>query len=347
MIRVLVVDDSAVFRKLLAHVMNADPDLTVVGEAQDGLEAVELVQRLDPDVVTMDMHMPRMTGAEATSRIMQQCPRPIVIVSASVDPADVAQSFRALEAGAVSILAKPPGPGSPGFRPAVDQIVKTVKLLSQVKVVKQRTPRLRGEPPQLPIGPEGTLRPRLVAIGASTGGPSAIEHVLKDLPADFAAPIVVVQHIAEGFDQGFVDWLNRTTSLDVHLASADLALRRGRVVVAPCNKHLLVRGTLCALEDGPPIDGHQPSISQMFRSVARSFGPRALGVLLTGMGADGAAGLSDLKRAGGTTLVQDEATSVVYGMAQQAVKLGAADQILPLTEIGPAIAGCMKVTSAR
>lgn len=336
-IRVLVVDDSAVFRRLLTHIFQKDPALTVVGEASDGAEAVELVRELDPDVVTIDMHMPRMNGAEATARIMQIMPRPIIIISASVDPKDVAQSFRAVELGAVSILAKPPGPASPGFQAAADHIVKTVKVLSQVKVVRQRARAGPQRPPRSSPAIKTQGRPELVAIGASTGGPSALAQVLGGLPAGLEAPIVVVQHIATGFDHGLVDWLNRTTPLDVRLAATDSPLRPGEVLVAPCEKHLSVGRRRSFLEDGAVVDGHRPSITQMFRSVARSFGGRAMGILLTGMGADGASGLLELKRAGSMTLAQDESSSVVYGMAQQAEMLGAVDHVLPLDQIADTI----------
>lgn len=348
--RVLVVDDSAVFRKLLSHVINRDSELTVVGEAADGVEAVDLVQQLHPDVITMDMHMPRMTGAEATARIMQLEPIPIVIVSASVDPTDVAQSFRALDLGAVSIVGKPlAGPGSPEFASAVDQIVKTVKLLSRVKVVRHRPRRPDPQPPRPAVrrspASRPASRPAIVAIGASTGGPSALEKVLSGLPGDFAAPVVVVQHIAEGFDRGLVDWLNRSTSLDVRLGVSDLPLRAGQVVIAPCRTHLTIVGRSVVLERGALLDGHRPSITRLFSSVAESFGSRAVGVILTGMGADGARGLLDLKRAGGLTFAQDEATSIVYGMAREAVNLGAADQILPLGEISHALVEALRVPS--
>lgn len=336
-IRVLVVDDSAVFRRLLTHIFNSDPALSVIGEASDGAEAIELVQELNPDVVTMDMHMPRMDGAQATAQIMQVTPRPIIIISASVDPKDVAQSFRAVELGAVSILAKPPGPASPEFEAAAADIVKTVKLLSHVKVVRHRSRPARREPAPLPRALDRRTPPQIVAIGASTGGPSALAQVLGALPADFNAPIVVVQHIATGFDQGLVDWLDRTTPLQVRLATPDSPLSSGSVLVAPCEKQLSLTQRRTFLDDGAPVDGHQPSITHMFRSVARSFGGRAVGVLLTGMGADGASGLLELKRAGSITIAQDQSTSVVYGMAQQAERLGAVDQILPLTQIADTI----------
>ena len=338
MLRVLVVDDSAVFRRLLTHVIDSDKDLTVVGQAADGVEALELANRLRPDVITMDMHMPRMNGLEATRRIMQEAPRPIVIISASVDPRDVADSFQSIDAGAVALLAKPPSPVDPGFGAAIQQIVKTLKLMSEVKVVKRRG---RPEPRLAPVTPSEVSSTAggidVIAIGTSTGGPAALAQVLGALPSNLPAPIAIVQHIAEGFDVGLARWLNAVSPLNVVIAADGMKPGAGDVVIAPSGKHLGLTRRGVVLSDGEPLDGHLPSVTHMFSTVARSFGSRALGVVLTGMGGDGARGLVELKRAGGRVLAQDESSSIVFGMARKAVELGAVDRVLPLDDIPAAI----------
>ena len=338
MLRVLVVDDSAVFRKLLTRVIDSDKDLTVIGQAADGLEALELANKLRPDVITMDMHMPRMNGLEATRRIMQESPRPIVIISASVDPRDVADSFQSIDAGAVALLAKPPSPIDPGFGSAIDQIVKTLKLMSEVKVVKRhRRPdpsSARPGPSDLPFAAGGV---DVVAIGTSTGGPAALAQVLGAMPSNLPVPIAIVQHIAEGFDVGLARWLNAVSPLNVAIATHGMEPAAGDVVIAPSGRHLGLTRKGVVLSEGETVDGHLPSVTHLFNSVARSFGARALGVVLTGMGGDGARGLLEMKRAGGRVIAQDEATSIVYGMARKAVELGVVDRILPLEDIPTAI----------
>lgn len=345
MLRVLVVDDSAVFRRLLTRVIDGDRDLTVVGQAANGLEAIELANQLRPDVITMDMHMPRMNGLEATRRIMQEAPRPIVIISASVDPRDVADSFQSIDAGAVALLAKPPSPVDPGFGAAIEQIVKTLKLMSEVKVVKRRK---RPDPRSVPAAPLDVPLPAggidVIAIGTSTGGPAALAQVLGALPSSLPVPVGIVQHIAEGFDVGLARWLNAVSPLNVVIAAPGMQPGAGDVVIAPSGMHLGLTRRGVVLSDGEPLDGHLPSVTHLFSSVARSFGSRALGVVLTGMGGDGARGLLELKRAGGKVLAQDEATSIVYGMAKRAVELGAVDRVLPLDGIPAAI---VEVCSGR
>lgn len=332
--RVLVADDSATFRALLCRVFDADPSLKVVGEARDGREAIELAKRLKPDVITMDVHMPITDGFEAIRRIMETVPRPIVVVSGALDPRDVKAAFRAIEAGALAVVGKPVAPNHPGFDSAVREILDTVKLMSGVKVVRRRGTRT----PSAPNLPRGPRRPvELVAIGASTGGPAALETILRDLPADLPAPVVVVQHITGGFEQGLVDWLQGVTPLYVRLAAARLPLRPGEVVISETSRHLLVSRDGSRLGKNDLVDGHCPSASVLFSSVASSWGEKALGVILTGMGRDGTSGLRELKQAGGTVIAQDAATSVVHGMPAAAEKAGVVDHVLPLEGIAAAI----------
>lgn len=334
--RVLVVDDSSLFRSLLRRILNADPSLTVVGEAANGDEAVALALRLKPDVITMDIHMPVTDGIEAIRQIMQSVPRPIVIVTGTTDPGDVREAFQAIEAGAIGAVRKPPDPSHPDFAGLAEEIVRIVRLMSEVKVVKRR-PRRDVRVPEGPVRPSRGGA-ELVAIGASTGGPAALEVILKHLPRDLPAPVVVVQHISPGFEQGLVDWLQRTSPLDVRLATAYRPLRAGEVIIAPTGKHLIVtkRATMFN-PDKPAVDGHLPSASELFSSVAASWGAKAVGVILTGMGRDGARGLVELKQAGGWVIAQDKGSSVVHGMASAAIAAGAANEVLPLEAIPAAI----------
>ena len=342
--RVLVVDDSEVARRLLVSVLGRDGGLEVVGEAADGTEALRLAERLRPDVITMDVQMPGMDGLETTRRIMERHPAPIVVVSGGHDPADLAHSVRALEAGALAALRKPGGPGDPGFAALAAELVRTVKLMAEVRVFRRRQAAAStGGPP--PSGPGGGARPRprraaeLVAVGASTGGPAALAAILRGLPATVPAPVLVVQHITPGFDAALATWLAETTPLPVRLAADGQPLTPGEVLIAPAGAHLGLAGSgRVELRPDPPVAGHRPSASYLFASVARVVGPRALGVILTGMGRDGAAGLVDLHRAGGRVLAQDEASCVVPGMPAAAVAVGAVDEVVPLDRMAARIA---------
>jgi two-component system chemotaxis response regulator CheB len=335
---VLVADDSGAARVLISGILEADPDLEVVGQAINGLQAVELAERLEPDVITMDVDMPGVDGLEATRRIMARVPRPIVLVS-GVFPPDLDNSFRALEAGAVTLLEKPNGPGSPAFAREAAELVATVKLMAGVKLVRRSTPRVvDGAAP----GPAPADRPseplQVVAIAASTGGPPAVAEILRTLPARWSVPVLVVQHIGAGFDVGLVRYLDENCPVPVGLAEHGRALRGGRVHVAPADRHLGVSaGHKLTVTVGEPIDGYRPSANHLFRSVAAVYGPKAAGIVLTGMGRDGADGLLALRRAGGLAIAQDQATSIVYGMPRQALLRGATDEVLPIEDIARAL----------
>lgn len=332
MIRVLVAEDSPTVRALLVAVLAADPEIRIAGEARDGVEAVELAKRLRPDAIVMDVHMPRLDGFEATKAIMAEAPAPIVIVSSSVNVRDVETSMRALRAGALTILAKPPGPDAPGFEEEGRRFVETVKAMADVKVVRHR---VRAAAP--PSGPRGAAAApaRVVAIAASTGGPAALARVLADLPPDFPAPVLVVQHISPGFVDGLASWLHAEGPLRVKVAEDGEPLAPHTVYLAPDGRHLGTdNGSRIALAAGPPLRGYRPSASRLFESVARAFGPASLALVLTGMGDDGVEGLAEVRRAGGRVVAQDRATSVVFGMPGAAAEAGLADLVIPLPAIG-------------
>jgi two-component system chemotaxis response regulator CheB len=339
-LRVLVADDSAAARVLIRGILEADPELEVVGQATDGGEAVALAGQLAPDVITMDVDMPGVDGLEATRRIMASTPRPIVLVSGVFPPDDLDNSFRALEAGAVTLLGKPQGPGSPAFSREAAELVATVKLMAGVRLVRRRPPTpARGGPRAAPPAHHRAAGPlRLVTIAASTGGPPAVAAVLRALPAGWPVPVLVVQHIGAGFDTGLVRYLDDCSALPVVLAEDRWPLHGGGVHVCPADRHLgVTAGERLDLADGEPIDGYRPSANHLFRTAAGVYGPGAAGVVLTGMGRDGADGLLALRRAGGLAIAQDQSTSVVYGMPRQAVLRGAADAVLPVEAIADAL----------
>jgi two-component system chemotaxis response regulator CheB len=332
MVRVLIVDDSASVRMLLSEILAADPGIEVIGTANDGEEALATVERVKPDVITMDIFMPRLNGLDATRRIMETRPVPIVIVSANLDAEEVASTFRAMEAGAVAALARPHGPGHPEHEEEAASFVRTVKLMAEVKVVRRwrrhATEALPPTPRARRAGVPGQAK--IVAIGASTGGPMVLQTILAGLPPDFPLPLLIVQHMAAGFINGFAEWLSLTSGVPVRIASNGERLLPGHAYVAPDGYHMLVEeGDTVVLSASAPESGLRPSVSALFRSVARVYGDRAVGVLLTGMGSDGAGELRLMKDAGAVTIVQDRESSVIHGMPGEALKLKAATHTLP------------------
>lgn len=342
-IRVLVVDDSAVARELLTHVLESDPRIRVVGSAASGNEAVEAVAQKRPDVVTMDYHMPAMNGLDAARKIMETHPVPIIIVSASSAAAQVASAHAFLDAGALAVLEKPVGPSHRRYRASAKELVDTVKWVSEVRVVKRWPKRGAHVVPAAALPAAGAAQSAqrpfdVIAIGASTGGPFVLKTILSDLPKDFTVPILVVQHIATGFTQGLVDWLAQSSGFDVRVARSGDPVLATRAYVAPDGVHMtLSHDGRIVLSAAPPENGHRPSVSCLFRSVAKHAGGRAVGVLLTGMGKDGADGLKLMKETGAITIAQDQQTSVVHGMPGEAIGLGAATHVLAADAIAEAL----------
>ncbi len=359
MIRVLLVEDSATMRHHLRESLAADPELQVVGEATDGGDAVEMVARLRPDVITMDMMLPTMSGLVATEHIMAEHPTPILVVS-SADRRELFSTYNALAAGAVDVLEKPRGDGTDtdwGRR-----LCAAVRLVSRIRVITHPRARLdgRGKPGATPEPPAPAAAPpsplthdslQAIALGSSTGGPGALTDLLRALPSGFRPPILVVQHIAasEPFAVAFSDWLAGQTGRDVSYARerTPVAAVAGRVVLAPPDRHMLVRDGLLRLSDAPPRHSCRPSVDVLFESMAAEYGPSAAGCLLTGMGRDGAEGLLAMRGRGAVTFAQDEASCVVYGMPREAALIGAAAYVLPPARIAARLVELQPAGSRR
>ncbi|WP_027183786.1 chemotaxis-specific protein-glutamate methyltransferase CheB [Desulfovibrio inopinatus] len=336
MIRVLIVDDSHSVCVFMRHVLESDGTMEVVGIAEDGRQAVEMTNRLKPDVITMDITMPVLNGIEATREIMATRPTPIVIVSSDWSPSETAKTFQAMDAGALTLLRKP-GLGR-GNDEACYELIKTVKLMSEIKVVRRVRRRLSQDEstPSVSAHPKISRRIECVAIGASTGGPQALSKILSVLPKSFPVPILLVQHMSPGFINGMVQWLGSITTLPVVAAKDSLRLEPGVIYVAPDGVHMGVTpGPRIHLSTTPVQNGLRPSVSYMFASVGRVFSKKAAAVLLTGMGRDGAVEMKKLRDLGALTIAQDKASSTVHGMPGTAIALGGAERILPLDAIGP------------
>lgn len=350
MINIVVVEDSNVVREFLVELLNADPDMRVVGTANNGAEALEAVQLYRPDVITMDIHMPKMNGLEATRRIMEQDPTPIVIVSGSEDPREVATTFDAVDAGALAVLPRPAGIGHPQHEDMRREFVQTVKSMAEVKVVRRWSRARRAAPVQQGEArlAEQQAQIRVVAIGASTGGPPVLQTILSALPRDFPVPILIVQHMSPGFMPGFVDWLALSSTLPLHIATHGERLSSGHVYLAPDGFQMKVlRDGRIALTRDKPVNGLQPSVSYLFQSVAEIFGADAVAGLLTGMGRDGAEELRLLKEKGAVTFAQDKDSSVVYGMPAEAIRLDAAMLVLPPEKMAGMLANLTTNCSIR
>jgi two-component system, chemotaxis family, protein-glutamate methylesterase/glutaminase len=332
-LRVLVVDDTLTTRQLLVHILNHSGDMQVVGEAGNGEQAIQLVQNVAADLLLMDVVMPRMDGLEATRRIMQTKPMPIVLVSATMDIQETNIAFQAMEAGALSFLPKPHS-----LEPEhVHQLRSTVRALAQVTVIHhfQRKPSDSKQHKRQPR--EANDAPQVVAIGASTGGPAALAKILQGLPTDFPVPVIIVQHISPDFTVSLASWLQNATSLKVKQAEAGEFPKAGTVYIAPANVHLSVaRDGRFAHNPQRSTWRYMPSCDVLFYSVAEFYARRAIGVILTGMGDDGADGLGAMYEAGAITLAQDEASSVVYGMPREAALRGAAQEVIELNEMAAA-----------
>ena len=347
-IRLLVVEDSLTIRERLAETLSADPDIEVVGKAPDGKTAIELCQKLRPDAMTLDMVLPVMSGLAVTEYVMAYCPTPILIVSSSTNRGDLYKTYEALAAGALDVLEKPCAYEADGAWERA--LVSAVKLVSRIKVITHMRGRLPGGSIPLPAVAAGNSHCayRAVAIGASTGGPVALVTILRQLPPCFPLPILVVNHIGEKFGPFLSEWLDSQSALRVGLAVDGEPLPEvgnSRVILAPPGGHLTVQGGRLRLTEDAERHSCRPSVDILFESVAREIGNRSVGCLLTGMGKDGAAGLLAIRQAGGRTMAQDESTSTIYGMPREAIRIGAAERVVGLHEVAPALASLAGVGS--
>jgi two-component system chemotaxis response regulator CheB len=351
-VRAIVIDDSPTARELLVSILQIAEGVNVVGIGETGEDAVRLARRMKPNVLVMDIDMPILDGLEATREIMQTVPLPIVLVTGTLMHTDLNLSFKALKAGALTVLAKP---GMADVQ-ACNQLVQTVRDMARVPVVRRWGDKTRSSSPPvsapvrnrapvpavpsstrnatLPVAPEELRRVRVIAIAASTGGPGALAKILKPLPADFGLPILLVQHVTLGFATGLAEWLDGETALQIRLASHGEALTPGTVLVAPDDYHMQVNSMkVIELYKTEPYHGLRPAANNLFHSLARTLGPQVLGIIMTGMGDDGADGLVALHQAGALTLAQDQASCVVYGMPHEAVLRNAVDAVLSLDDI--------------
>lgn len=363
-IRVLLVEDSPVALTIIKRILATSPEIEVVGEARTGREALALIPTCLPDVICTDLYMPQMNGVEFTREVMSKFPRPILVISAAVEEKDSDNVFQLLQAGAIDIFPKP-GTGLPSdYEQAKQDLIGKIKLLSGVSVFTQHRRGRDGESGRVGDGEIGTLNskrathraanktqspapsphapvpssqspvPKVVVIGASTGGPQALHAILTNLPPSLPAPVICIQHISEGFLQGLVDWLAKSCQMPVKIAPPFELPRPGNIYFAPEQRHLELdsSGRFVYL-NSPVVGGHRPSITVTFNSVAGFYGRSAVGILLTGMGRDGAEGMKAIAGVGGFTIAQDEASCVVFGMPREAIALGAAKSVLPINAI--------------
>ena len=339
MIRVLVAEDSPSIREFLIYILSQDPEISIAGTAENGEEAVKATLRLKPDIVTMDIHMPKMDGFEATRRIMETQPTPIVIVSGSTSVGEASVVFRTMEVGALAVISRPPGLGHPEYKAKVKELVETVKLMSGVKVIRHWPKHLvkPGDSPVVSVSRIAT-GVEIIAMGGSTGATTVFQTILQGLPRDYPIPLVIVQHIATGFTQGFATWLTETTFFPTSLAIQGEYLLPGHAYVAPDSFHMGIGpGRRVVLSNSGPENGAIPAVSHLFRSVAQVFSNNAIGILLSGMGKDGAKELKMMRDKGAMTIVQDENSSVVWGMPGEAVRIGGACKVLPSSQIAQAL----------
>jgi two-component system, chemotaxis family, protein-glutamate methylesterase/glutaminase len=339
-IKVLVVEKSSAFLTLLVNILNSDPRIQVIGTAQSSDGAMELLARESPNVILMDIALSESNAFEATRRIMETRPVPIVICGDSDNPRETIGTFRLMEAGAVAWVDKPIGKTGNEFNVAMAEMVQTIKLMSEVIVVRRWAPRRHRKTSAGSVIAPPSRQPasgvQIIGIGASTGGPLVLQSILAGLPKDFPVPVLIVQHISRGFLAGMVEWLDQTTGLKVHVAAHGMVPLPGHVYLAPDDLHMTMGDSRIALSAAETEYGSRPSVAHLFRSLT-AFAAGAVGVLLTGMGRDGALELGQMKACGAFTIAQDRETSVVHGMAGEAIALGATCCVLPADKIAPAL----------
>jgi two-component system chemotaxis response regulator CheB len=337
-VRVLVVDDSALMRKLIPMILERDPDIEVVGTAMDGAFALRKIAELQPDIVTLDLEMPRMDGLETLRMIMRGAPLPVIVFSTH-SKEGAYSTFKALALGAIDFVPKPKNAAAGNLEPVAFQLAEKIKVAKRAGGRKSIPKPVLETPPSSKKRSRPAVPPnRIIAIGISTGGPNALQYLLTQFPSDFPATFVVVQHMPEGFTDMFARRLDECCALDVQEAKSGDLLIAGRVLICPGNRHMMVRrmprGEMVVLSDTPPVNGHRPSADVLFHSVAQEFGLTSVGIIMTGMGEDGAEGIGAIKAAGGMTIAQSEETCVVSGMPRAAMMKGFVQKVLPLDTLG-------------
>jgi len=348
LVKVLVVDDSALMRKLIPQMIEHDPSIHVVGTALDGEFALEKIPELKPDVVTLDLDMPRMDGMETLRKIMRRHPLPVIVVSAHSKDGAMA-TFKALSFGAIDFISKPQDPTS-HMDQIGDELITKIKAAAKGQIVQ--LPEPQSKPRKIRTALRNGAPTKIIAIGVSTGGPQALDYVLSQLPGDFSAAILIVQHMPEGFTEMFARRLDETCAIEVKEAKSGDLLLPGRALVCPGNRHMKAKrmplGDVVLLTDGEKVNGHRPSADVLLHSVGYEFGDRAIGVLMTGMGEDGAEGLGTIKNCGGLTIAQAEESCVVYGMPRAAVERGHALRVISLEAMANTLqAQCKDKSAAR
>lgn len=346
-IKVLVVDDSALIRSLMKEIINNQPDMLVVGAAPDPIVAREMIKQLNPDVLTLDVEMPRMDGLNFLEKLMRLRPMPVLMISSLTERgSDI--TFRALELGAVDFLAKPKMDISRGMQEYADEIADKIRAAAKAKIHKPAatmpssliTPRLSADAVLPALSNTIASTEKLIILGASTGGTEAIKEFLVRLPPDCPG-ILIAQHMPEAFTDSFAKRLDSLCKISVKEAQHGDRVLPGHAYIAPGHSHLLLKRSganyMCELNQGPPVNRHRPSVDVLFRSAANCGGPNCIGVILTGMGKDGAAGMLEMKQAGAYNFAQDEASCVVFGMPKEAIAMGGVDEVVPLHEMAPKV----------
>ena len=340
-VKVMLVEDSRVVRTLLTHIIDHDPRLELAAAFETGEDALAAIDRVEPDVISMDIRLPGIDGLETTRRIMAERPTPIVVIADAVEDSSLKISMNALRAGALSVVEKPVATTHVGYDAIAGEICTQLRIMAAVPVIRRRpigSGRVQPEAlrPRSVEHASRPAKPSVLAIAASTGGPPALAKVIGALPESFPLPILLVQHMGAAFMEGFAAWLDGVVACPVSIARDGERAEPGRVHVAPGDRHLeLGPGGILRVTDAAPVGGQRPAATILFRSVAHHAGPRGIGILLTGMGEDGALGLLDMHRAGALTIAEHESTAVVYGMPAAAVRLAAAETVLPIDRVGP------------
>ena len=337
MIKVLIVDNSPVSRFVVRNILERDGDLKIVGEARNGKEALELVSHFNPDILTIDVSQPDMEGLEVTKKIMQENPVPIIAVTNQKDNR-LKKAIQIIQAGALTVVEKPDQFMMNEVDAAGKNLIDSIKSLSEVKVVRRwNDNRLQQNAKLIRLGSVKSST-EIIGIATSTGGPNALAKLLKQLPADFQIPILIVQHIMKGFTENFVTWLGNVSKRKVKLAEQHELIQKNYVYIAPDDFHLSVnRFNRLVLNSDEPVKGHRPSADYLFLSIARNYANRGMGIILTGMGDDGAEGMKAIKDAGGLTIAQNRDSSVIFGMPNEAISRNAVDKVVSIDKIGEAI----------